>query len=334
MREDQILERIARAARRMPGAAGLPVGVGDDAAILRAAPRSEWVISTDNFNEGSHFLAAVHPPEVAGYKSLARALSDLAAMGARPRCFLLGLTLPRARAGAWLDGFLRGVRRAARRFGVALAGGDTSRAAGCAGVSINVTVMGEVPAGRGVLRSRARPGDALYVSGTLGRAQLGLELLLADAKRARSQWSPLLRPHFYPEPRLALGAWLAARGLASAMMDISDGLSTDLARLCAASGVRARLDLGIADWPGVRIPAELAARFPKLRNARGLALHGGEDYELLITVPRRLAHRIPRSFRGLRLTRIGEILPGRGIEIEGGRGHTRPLPARGWDPFL
>ncbi len=333
MREELILDRIVRAARRRPRTAGLIQGPGDDAAILRLPSRHDCVISTDNFNEGTHFLARLHTAEAIGNKALARALSDLAAMGAEPRFFLLGLTLPRARTGAWLDGLLRGVQRAARRFGVTPAGGDTSRAASGSGASISVTVMGRVPAGGAVLRSGARPGDTLFVSGTLGAAQLGLELLLAGARRAQGLNRSLFRRHLFPQPRLALGQWLAARGLVSAMMDVSDGLSTDLARLCRASGVRARLDADSRQWPGVRVPPALARRFPALRDPLRLALHGGDDYELLFTAPARLARRIPRAFRGVRLTPIGRILQGRGVEVRDAAGRSRPLPEQGWDPF-
>ena len=300
----------------------LEVGPGDDAAVLRASPGCV-VLTCDPFVEGVHFLPAVHPPDSIGFKALARATSDLAAMGARPRCFLLSLALPTERTSKWLDVMLKGMARASRRLKLALAGGDTTHGDS---VAINITVMGEMRPGRSVTRSGAQPGDLLYVSGVLGAAQLGLELVRRGKTGAR--WSTLLRRHLYPEPRLALGQWLAQRKLASAMIDLSDGLSTDLHNLCHASSLGARV------WreriPGVTIPVALR----KLRlDAERMALHGGDDYELLFTVPRRYAHRIPARFRGVRLTRIGEIAKPKSIALIDVAGRAASLEPRGWDPF-
>jgi thiamine-monophosphate kinase len=329
--EDEIVRRIARA---IPSAAGglgrrsLRVGIGDDAAIVVPGRNTEWVLSCDAFIEGVHFLADRHPPDSVGYKSLARAASDLAAMGAAPRLFLLTLALPGNRTGTWLDGFLRGMGRAARSLGMRLAGGDTTKSRA---VSISITVLGDIAPRRAVTRSGARPGDIIYVSGTLGRAELGLRLIrrrISHDRRLRR----LLRPHLYPRIRIDLGEWLAANRVPSAMMDLSDGLSTDLARLCAASGVGARLH---AD----RIPritsATLSAEpLAKLRlDSLQLALHGGDDYELLFTVsPRRLKKlRNAPAFR--QLTAIGEITREQQIVLAAPDGEAGPLDPLGWDPF-
>ena len=337
--EASIISRLCRIIPSRVGLASardLPLGIGDDAAVLRSRPGREWVVSTDAFVEGGHFLAHLHPPESVGFKSLARAASDLAAMGATPRYFLLTLALPAGRAGEWLSRFAHGMARAARRFGMRLIGGDVSR---LSVVAAALTVLGEVPPHRALTRSGARPGDALFVSGRLGAAETGLVLLLRRGARAiaRLPRSFALERHLYPEPRLTLGAWLAARNLTSAAMDISDGLSTDLARLCAASHVgtvihASNLPLAREERP-ISVRRVRAASMLDSRSALTRALHGGEDYELLFTVPRSRVARLPAHFRGVPLTRIGEIVRGRGITLLDPRGRRTPLHPRGWDHF-
>jgi len=282
------------------------------------------ILTCDWFLEGTHFLRKRHPPDAVGWKCLARAVSDVAAMGGTPRCFLLSLALPETHTGRWLDLFLGGLRRASRKFQCALAGGDTTRRNK---ILINVTVVGEVRAGRAILRSRARPGDILYVSGQLGEAELGLQIV-RRSKGAASKKSPLTRKHLYPEPRLALGQWLVKKGLATAIMDLSDGLSSDLPRMCAASAVGALLER--AKIPQVRTPD------PALEHGRApiqLALHGGDDYELLFTVPPRKAKLLPKTFRGVNLTAIGRITRKRELLVLEETGDARQLMPRGWDPF-
>src|SRR6266581_4377237 len=292
--EISLLKKIAQAAG--PQAEKelriLARGIGDDAALFKPKPGHEMILTCDWFLEGTHFLRDMHPPDAVGWKCLARAVSDVAAIGGMPRCFLLSLALPKSHTGPWLDLFLRGLRRASRKLQCVLAGGDTTRRQE---ILINVTVAGEVCSGHAVLRSGARAGDVLYVSGRLGEAELGLQLL-RQYRRIVSEKNPLIRKHLYPEPRVALGEWLAKKGLATAMMDLSDGLSSDLPRLCAASGVGARLE-------AVKIPvARTSNRSPKNRAATlRLALHGGDDYELLFTVPGKRAKLLPRSFQGLLL---------------------------------
>ncbi len=343
--ERQLIERTGR---KLPSRIGhgVRVGMGDDAAVIRPSAGAEWVLTTDAFLENIHFLLAVHPPEVVGYKALARATSDIAAMGARARYFLLNLALPPFCTESWFDRFLTGMARAARSFGLVLVGGDTTR---CPLVAINLTVIGEAAPGRAILRSGARPGDLIYVSGRLGEGEMGLQLLRrglhkypagstfwrasskARSRRSpnpRKKWKRLLRKHFYPEPRLALGEWLAKRGKATAMIDTSDGLSTDLAHICEASGVGARVWAG--KIPRVVVPGSLQKLgLDTLR----LALDGGEDYELLFTVPRRLAGRLPHAVHGVPITIIGEITREKRILLIDDAGRTKPLPAQGWDPF-
>jgi thiamine-monophosphate kinase len=320
-----LIERIRRALPApTPARRDLLLGIGDDAAVLRLPALRHLVITCDAFLENAHFLAEVHPPESVGYKSLARATSDLAAMGARPLYFLLALALPSSRSGAWLDRFLAGMARAAREFDLIIAGGDTSRSAS---IAVNITVLGEIAPGGAVARSGARPGHLIYASGTLGAAQLGLELILRGYHR-RPRWRRLLTPHLYPKIRLSLGAWLAKNRIAAAMIDTSDGLSTDLGHLCRASHAGARIFAG--RLPAVRVPQALRSRgFDPLE----LALHGGEDYELLFAVPRRLALRVPRAYGGVPIACIGEFTRDTRIVLAHSDGHTTPLTPHGWDHF-
>lgn len=323
--ETTILERIVRSAKQVrTRLANLHMGIGDDAALWSPTRGYETILTCDWFLEGSHFLRDKHPAQAVGWKCLARAVSDVAGMGGVPRCFLLSLALPATHTGSWLEQFLRGLRRASRQFICALAGGDTTRARE---ILINVIVVGEVRPGSAVLRSGAQPGDVLCVSGRLGEGELGLRLIRRSIGRVNSR-DPLLRRHLYPEPRLALGRWLSERSLASAMMDLSDGLSADLPRLCAASGVGAHIHA--ARIPAVRIPS---SRRSRVRNPLALALHCGDDYELLFTVPRKKLRDIPRSFHGIPITQIGEITRKRSLRIIDAAGREAPLQNRGWDPF-
>jgi thiamine-monophosphate kinase len=316
--EDKLVREITRRfPRGLPR--GLGLGIGDDAALWKPKPGFATILTSDWFLEGSHFLLEKHPPDSVGWKCLARAASDIAAMGGTPRCFLLNLALPADASGKWLNSFLAGLRRAAKSLDCVLAGGDTTRSQR---ILISVTVIGEIRGGQERLRSGARPGDLLYVSGTLGEAEWGLRLLRKSRGRVNPQ-NEALRKHLYPEPRIALGRWLAEGKLTTAMMDVSDGLSSDLARLCAASGVGALIDPGKLPLPRGIVPDI----------AQQLALHGGDDYELLFSVSPRGVSRLPANFRGLRLTQIGEITAGGGVRVFGKDGKLESLRAAGWDPF-
>lgn len=326
--EAEIIDVIRRAfrARKRP-ACGLLVGIGDDSAVFAPRGNSRWAISTDAFLEGVHFLPQVHRPEVAGYKALARAVSDLAAVGATPRYFLMNLALPASRSGAWLTAFTRGMARAARQFRIELIGGDTTKPPRGAGVSVNLTVIGEFVRCAPILRSGASPGDTIFLSGMAGAAQLGLELIQRGLWRNRP-WRALLAKHVRPQPRLQLGAWLAQNRQATAMIDTSDGLSSDLHHLCDASRTGA-----IVEWnriPAVKIPPPLAhSGFDQ----EPIALHGGDDYELLFTVSPKNVHRIPKTLRRLRLTAIGTITQSRKVLLEEESGKRIELRPLGWDPF-
>ena len=323
--EDNLIEKLKRTG--LPGAINrgqIRLGIGDDAALFAPRKGHEIVLTCDWSLEGTHFLRDTHSPDSIGWKCLARAVSDLAAMGAEPKCFLLSLALPASHTGRWLDGFLGGLRRASRKFGCPLVGGDTTRNQQ---ILINVSAVGEVQTGRALLRSGARVGDIIYVSGQLGEAELGLRLL-RQRRKGLSNWKQrLLKRHLYPEPRLALGRWLAECKLATAIIDLSDGLSTDLARLCNASGVGARLEL-------LKIPQpDLPSGLSWLPDAITMSLRGGDDYELLFTVAPRNAGRIPRRFRGVRLTPFGVIISGPKIVTVKADGNEQSLLPRGWDPF-
>jgi len=325
--ENSILKRILKhTADSRENLTGLRVrlGIGDDAALLRPKAGYETILSCDWFLEGTHFLRDKHPPAAVGWKSLARALGDVAAMGGVPCCFLLSLALPESHTGPWLDAFLGGLGRASRRFACPLAGGDTTRSRE---ILISVTIVGEIRTARAVLRSGARTGDILCVTGRLGEAELGLLMLRSGKIRPRSSNS-FLAKHLYPEPRLAVGQWLAENRLATSMMDLSDGLSTDLARLCAASGVGAVVESALL--PVVR-PSK-GGHEPEVDPLK-LALHGGDDYELLFTVRPGRVNMLPEAPRGVPVTVIGKITEQRKLVLLKPDGRERPIHPGGWDPF-
>ncbi|MGH9733769.1 MAG: thiamine-phosphate kinase [Candidatus Acidiferrales bacterium] len=352
--EDTLIRRITRALPSQIGRVrnhyGVAFGIGDDAAILHSPRGEEWIISCDAFIEGVHFLPDIHPADSVGYKALVRATSDLVAMGASPKLFLLTLALPERRCGHWMDQFLIGMRRAAKYLDVRLAGGDTTTGAT---VSISIAVLGQMEGqrsrrarisakggrrqiGGALKRSGGRAGDQIYVSGALGRAQVGLEFVRCMKKqierpRVGSSLDAALQPHLYPRLRVELGKWLARNHVASAMMDLSDGLSSDLARLCRASGVGAKL------WadriPVVSLPAKMLRRLPRSLDPLRGALNGGDDYELLFTVPRRNEQRLHSAPDSHELTCVGELTSGSQILLVNADGRMKPLKIGGWDPF-
>ena len=326
MREADILERIGKElgqVHKLLHGRRLLLQMGDDAALLAPEPGCETLLTCDWFLEGTHFLRNKHRPDSVGWKCLARAVSDIAAMGGSPLCFLLSLALPESCNSRWLGQFLTGLRRGARHFGVELAGGDTTRSRR---ILISITVVGEVLRGQALRRSGARPGDFIYVSGRLGEARLGFELLRKGSCRIPGA-SAALRKHLYPVPRIELGRQLAEQHLVTAMIDVSDGLSTDLYHICQASGTGARVDARKIPLP--RLPSSRSLQFNPLQ----LALHGGDDYELLFTVPRRLARELLDAYQDLLLTKIGEVTRSKEILLEDGN-RLRSLIPGGWDPFV
>lgn len=296
-------------------------GIGDDCAVLRLPAGYDSLVTTDFSLEGIHFRRDWHPADSVGHRCLARGLSDIAAMGGDPVAAFLSLALPRDLPQSWVNGFVRGLLRLAKQYGVALAGGDTAESPG--GVLADIIVLGTVPKGKEILRSGARPGDSIYVSGELGGSAAALaQMMGTDGITARSkEFARKYRRHFYPEPRLELARRLREQGLAAAMIDTSDGLSTDLAHLCGESGVGAEIDSG--QVPRARIGEDTVPL--------DLALHGGEDYELLFTVP--AARRIPLRIAGVPLTRIGQITRGRRILLRDGKGRPSKFVRQGWEHF-
>ncbi len=291
---DRLRQRVARHARSR-----VVLGIGDDCAVYRPASDEDLVFTTDFLIEDIHFRRETHKAADIGYLTLARGLSDIAAMGATPRFCLLSLALPDWVDTPWISRFYKTLLALASDSGAALAGGDLAHAAK---LTCDIVCCGSVPKGLALRRDRARAGDEIYVSGLLGGSALGLE-----SGKGRA-W----KRHIRPEPRLKLGSFLRSKLRASAAMDLSDGLSLDLARLCQASRVSAEI--------------EAPPLFPGASLAQ--ALHGGEDYELLFTVPRGTT--VPATFDGLRLTRIGEIRKGRSGIVSL---HGKPLAPLGFDHF-
>jgi len=289
-------------------------GIGDDCAILRLKPGFELLVTTDLCLEDVHFRRAWHPAAAVGHRCLTRGLSDIAAMGGEPLACFLSLGLPEDLPQSWINGFQRGLLALAERFTVQLAGGDISSARQ---ITADIVVAGQVPTGKAVLRSGARPGDGIYVTGSLGGSASTLRQLFAGKKLKPGKSNP----HFYPTPRLEVGKWLRKHRLATAMLDISDGLSVDLAHICGESGVAAIVSSN-------KIPIGKSAGLE-------LALHGGEDYELLFTS--RKQARVPARIGGIQITEIGEIRNptdySSAIQIMGDNGKVRRLPQRGWEHF-
>ena len=299
------------------------LGIGDDAAIVAPTPGCELAISVDMLVEGRHFLPGADP-ESLGHKTLAVNLSDLAAMGARPRWALLGGALPDADE-PWLDAFTRGLFAIAGRFGVSLIGGDTTRGPR----NLCVTIIGEVPAGRAITRSGARPGDDVWVSGTLGDAMLALAAMQGRTTLARETLDRLRTRLERPEPRVALG--YALRGVATAALDVSDGLTGDLGHILDASHAGARIELA-------RIPCSDALR-AKLSDERALALEcllaGGDDYELCFTAAATDRDRVLAAGRegGVAVTRVGAITEERGLRVVDDGGEPIASLPRAFDHF-
>ena len=327
-----LLQRIRRRVPSRPAA--VSVGIGDDAAVLRMSPDRDLIVTTDMLVEAVDFDPAYGTFRQIGYKALAANLSDVAAMGGRPFAFLVGLAVPGRTSVRAVDEIYRGMLTLARRHRVALIGGDTS--ASPKGMLIAVTVLGEVEPGRAVTRSGARAGDRVYVTGTLGDSCAGLEILKRRKNRKRLQppagESYLIRRHFFPAPRVVFGRFLGRRGWATAMIDLSDGLASDLRHLCEAGQVGARLE---SDRLPLSAPLAAYAR-RRGRSAPDYALRGGEDFELLFTVREKNAAAVEAAAKrmALSVTSIGAIVPSRrGITVIGKGGREVPLTLKGYEHF-
>ena len=382
-RAERTLIRQLRRRAADSSSSGVRLGIGDDCALLRLRPGEELAVTTDLSIAGRHFRLDLHPPESVGHRTLARGLSDLAAMGARPVAAFLSLGLPGeltlpeipnpsrtshkdsstpSYSSTWMSRFLDGLLALADRYKTPLAGGDLAESPLAVA---DIVLTGAVRQGQALLRSGAHPGDLIYVTGTLGGAAAALAKLLEtdrigegpgnslqgsgfrlSTSSSASPWSgsgaiaasrigsarsgaakktepaeaPVLTPHLFPEPRVAQGLWLVRHRAASAAIDISDGISTELTHLCDESHVSGEIDSAL-------LPIHPGATLAQ-------ALHGGEDYELLFTAP--ASFKMPRTISGIAITRIGCILKSRrnqpAVNLLTERG-PQPLKPQGWEHF-
>jgi thiamine-monophosphate kinase len=286
--------------------AAVVVPIGDDAAVFDVAANESLVFCSDMLVENRHFVRDIHPADAVAYKSIAANVSDVGAMGGTPLHFLISLAAPGNLDMTWIDGFLDGVARACADFDISLLGGDSSSSDE---IFIDVSMIGSVPAGRAIRRSGARRGDFIYLSGTIGGSMLGLELL-----KAGDRGNPAVQRHLYPQPRHRVGA--AVRDQVHAMIDISDGLSTDLTHILEESNVSARIYRDrLPAWPGAE--------------DRHI-LHGGEEYELIMAAPN-----LPDKIADVPVTRIGEIIDSQianqAFLIDGS--NESALRPQGWQHF-
>lgn len=310
--EKKLIRRIRQLGGKGPA---VVTGIGDDAAVLRIPAGHQVLVTTDFSIENVHFRRDWHTPEAVGWRCLTRGLSDIAAMGGEPVAAFLSLAVDGEVPERWVQRFLKGLLELARKHAVPLAGGDTAQSDG--GVQADIVVVGSVPKGRAVLRSGAKAGDSIYVTGALGAPAMALDRLREGLSLGLER-SRLFRP----EPRLAVGQWLRRHRIASAMIDISDGMSTDLEHICDESRVGAEID-------GSAIPRARVGRAK--RDFAGLddALHGGDEYELLFTSSRP----VPAKIGGVRVTRIGRITKKDGMRLADAEGKKRAFRGQGWEHF-
>jgi thiamine-monophosphate kinase len=319
--EKKLIQQIRRSAR---GGKSVVTGIGDDCAVLRVPPGHELLVTTDFTLENVHFRRDWHRPELVGRRCLTRGLSDIAAMGGEPRAAFLSLALPSDVPQKWVRRFLKGLLDLADEFKVPLAGGDTAESGGGGGILADIVVVGSVPKGKAMLRSGAKAGEGIYVTGELGGSAAELARL-AEAKPTAAEHLEQLSGQSRPQARVAVGLWLRRHRVASAMIDLSDGLSTDLDHICQESHVGAEIEAEAIPRARFGLGKELG----KKRVALELALHGGDDYELLFTS----AAEVPNKVAGVRVTRIGHTTPSAGMRLIGPDGKEHPLRVGGWEHF-
>lgn len=346
MNEFDFIKKIRELAQEQGGSSGLVRGIGDDAAVFKSFSGSDVVVSTDLLVEDIDFRRDTTRPDLLGHKALAVSLSDIAAMGARPRWTLLSIGLPNdIWESGFVDGFYAGFFQLAGRYGVGLIGGDVSRTP--EKIVIDSIVIGQCPSQREVFRAGAKPGDQIFVTGFLGDAAAGLRLLergaripsgnatesfpysSVDQSPERHSIDHLLLRQLRPEPRVGWGLLIGEKQLATAMIDISDGLSSDLNHLCTESKVGALINA--SEIPIDSLVTELTGR--RALDPLMLALHGGEDFELLFTVNPENVAKLPTRVDGVSLTRIGEIKEASaGVQIAEGSKFWKLEPG-GWEHF-
>ena len=313
--EKKLIQQIRRMAG---GGESVRTGIGDDCAVLRVRPGHDLLVTTDFTIEKVHFRRDWHRPELVGQRCLTRGLSDIAAMGGKPQAAFLSLAVPGDLPQKWVDRFLKGLLELAEEFKLPLAGGDTAESA--CGIQADIVVVGSVPKGKAVLRSGAKPGERIYVTGELGGSAAALALLL-KSKPVGAGYLRDLSGYSLPQARVAVGQRLRQRGMVSAMIDLSDGLSTDLEHICQESRVGAEIEAEAI--PRARVGVG------KKRVALEFALHGGDDYELLFTS----AAAVPAQVAGVRVTRIGRTTRSAGMRVVGADGKQRALLSAGWEHF-
>ena len=313
--EKKLIQQIRRMAG---GGESVRTGIGDDCAVLRLPPGDDLLVTTDFTIEKVHFRRGWHRPELVGQRCLTRGLSDIAAMGGKPEAAFLSLAVPGDLPQKWVDRFLKGLLELAEDFKVPLAGGDTAESAG--GIQADIVVVGSVPKGKAVLRSGAKPGERIYVTGELGGSAAALARL-SKSKLVGAGYLRNFSGYSLPRARVAVGQRLRQRGMASAMIDLSDGLSTDLEHICQESRVGAEIEAQAI--PCAQVGGE------RKRVGLEFALHGGDDYELLFTS----AAAVPAQVAGVRLTRIGRTTRSAGMRLIGADGEQQRLRAGGWEHF-
>ncbi len=302
-----------------PVATGVVLGIGDDGAVLDVPAGRQLVVAADTLVEGIHFPIDCSP-EWIGFRALGVNLSDMAAMGADPRWYTLCITSPQLDP-AWLEGFCRGLAKAAAASAVCLVGGDTTRGP----LTISVQILGLVAAGRALRRAGARPGDGIYVTGCLGDAAAGLAVLQAGEARD-GQFEALLQRFSHPRARLREGALI--RDVATSCIDISDGLLADLGHICEQSAVAAHVSLDA-------LPLSPALQAWAGDRALDYATGGGDDYELCFTLPAAVQRELEQAFQaeGLQLTRIGEMVAGTGVHCFDAHGAPQDFARSGYEHF-
>lgn len=331
MNERQLIAYITALAG--PTSQGIVKGIGDDCAVIQKDDQRVWLLTMDTLVEGVHFDPSFHPPGKLGRKAVAVNVSDIGAMGGTPLFILLSVGMPKGFDSSWFRAFARGLTDSCREYGCQLIGGDT--VASPSGFTCSLTVIGEAEANKVVYRSGARSGDTIWVSGSLGFSAAGLSLLRQGIQPDNQQWQTFCEQHLNPKARVELGQRLGASGLVGAMMDLSDGLATDLAHLCKQSGVGAQI---MADLlPGLGALGEVADLLGV--HPQDLALSGGEDYELVFTAHPNADERL-RDIGcqcNLQLTPVGTIVPGTGVTLirtlPDGRYEKSAIAYQGFDHF-
>ena len=330
--ESEIISQVKKRARTNDQ---VLIGIGDDAAVIKASVDADLIACCDLMVENVHFRMEWTPPRLLGRKALAVNLSDVAAMGALPKFAMISIAVPHKYSREFIDELLKGISELADESGVAIIGGDTSGSS--QSLFIDVSVIGECEGGRAVTRSGAEIGNKIYVSGSLGASALGLSFLeagfrLSDVKDLGDTARQALLKHLAPEPKLRLGRALGETGLATAMIDISDGLSTDLNHILEDSGVAAILQASALPIDDIVLSA--TASVPAV-DPTTLALNGGEEYELLFTVRPQDQDKVTFLVKtlGEKVTLIGEIVPGRELKVER-NGIIETIQPRGYEHII